>query len=52
MLAQNPGGGKQLTVGSTITIVVGVLTEPTTTEPTTTTPTTPTTTEPTTTITP
>ena len=55
VLAQNPAGGKQLTVGSTITIVVGVLTEPTTTEPTTTTPTTPTTpttTEPTTTITP
>jgi eukaryotic-like serine/threonine-protein kinase len=47
VLAQNPRGGKQSTVGSTVTIVVGVLIAPTTT-----TPTTPTTTDTTTTITP
>jgi beta-lactam-binding protein with PASTA domain/predicted Ser/Thr protein kinase len=53
VLAQNPGGGKQATIGSTVTIVIGVLVAPTTTE---TTPTTPTdttdTTDTTTTVTP
>ena len=59
VLSQTPSGGKQADIGSTITIVVGVLVAPTTTEttpteqtPTEQTPTEPTTTEPTTTITP
>ena len=50
VLAQTPRGGKQATIGSTITIVVGVLITPTTTETTPTTPTTPT--DTTTTVTP
>jgi serine/threonine-protein kinase len=52
VLSQTPRGGKQADIGSTITIMVGVLVAPTTTTTTETTPTTPTTTEPTTTITP
>ena len=55
VLSQTPKGGKQADIGSTITIVVGVLVAPTTTtetETTPTTPATPTTTETTTTITP
>jgi len=56
VLSQSPSGGKQATIGSTITIVVGVLVAPTTettpTTPTPTTETTPTTTETTETITP
>jgi beta-lactam-binding protein with PASTA domain len=47
VLAQTPRGGKQADIGSTVTIVVGVLVQPTDT-----TPTTPTTTDTTTTITP
>jgi serine/threonine-protein kinase len=50
VLAQNPSGGKQATIGSTVTIVIGVLVAPTTTTETTTT--TPTTTDTTTTVTP
>ena len=48
VLTQNPRGGKQATIGATVTILVGVLITPTTTE---TTPTT-TTTDTTTTVTP
>jgi eukaryotic-like serine/threonine-protein kinase len=44
VLTQNPRGGKQATIGSTVTILVGVLITPTTPEPTPTTPTTDTTT--------
>ncbi len=50
VLTQSPRGGKQGTIGSTVTIVVGVLITPTTTETTTTTPTT--STDTTTTVTP
>jgi eukaryotic-like serine/threonine-protein kinase len=50
VLSQTPRGGKQATIGSTITIVVGVLITPTTTETTPTTPTVPT--DTTTTVTP
>jgi len=48
VLTQSPRGGKQADVGTTVTIVVGVLVTPTTE----TTPTTPTTTDTTTTVTP
>jgi serine/threonine-protein kinase len=50
VLTQSPRGGKQGTIGATVTIVVGVLITPTTTETTTTTPTT--STDTTTTVTP
>jgi serine/threonine-protein kinase len=52
VLRQSPTGGKQAEVGSTITIVVGVLVAPTTNATTETTPTTPTDTDTTTTVTP